>query len=401
MNKRIFSLAIGALLATASLCAQTVNVTVTNTWMYQRKQLVEINASDIYNRVGKLFVVRNKFGREVPYQITYDGKILVEVAVRPFGKAELTIEKGKPALFKTWVHGGYHPERVDDIAWENDHCSYRLYGPALQRSKERAFGIDVWLKNTPELVNDSRYAKEDKVKKPVAALRAEGKLKEADSLEFANSYHFDHGYGLDCYKVGPTLGCGAPALMIGDSIVFPYCYKNYQILDKGPLRFTVKLVYNPATVGKDKKVVETRILSLDKGSNFNKMTVSYSGLGDTATMCAGVVLHSEDVKSVKIGSDFVSYADPTDNPQAQNFQIYVAALFPNGVDKTKEIMDEHPTNGNAGHLVGVRRCVNGEPYTYYFGSSWSNYDCMTFDEWNARVATTLSQLQRPLTVSIK
>ena len=29
------------------------------------------------------------------------------------------------------------------------------------------------------------------------------------------------------------------------TIVYPYCYKDCEILDNGPLRFTAKLVYNP------------------------------------------------------------------------------------------------------------------------------------------------------------
>lgn len=77
------------------------------------------------------------------------------------------------------------------------------------------------------------------------------------------SYHVDHGNGLDCYKVGPTLGGGTAALMSGDSIIYPYCYATQEILDNGPLRFTVKLVYNPLTVKDNSDVIETRLISLD------------------------------------------------------------------------------------------------------------------------------------------
>ena len=66
--------------------------------------------------------------------------------------------------------------------------------------------------------------------------------------------------------------------MVGKNQVLPYCYKDYRILDNGPLRFTVELTYSPSTVGDMKNVVEHRIISLDKGRNFNKMTVWYDGL---------------------------------------------------------------------------------------------------------------------------
>ncbi len=42
--------------------------------------------------------------------------------------------------------------------------------------------------------------------------------------------------------------------MVGKNQVLPYCYKDYRILDNGPLRFTVELTYNPSTIGDMKNV---------------------------------------------------------------------------------------------------------------------------------------------------
>ena len=55
--------------------------------------------------------------------------------------------------------------------------------------------------------------------------------KAASELQNAISYHIDHGYGMDCYAVGPTLGAGVAALMAGDTIIYPYCYRTQEILD--------------------------------------------------------------------------------------------------------------------------------------------------------------------------
>ena len=63
--------------------------------------------------------------------------------------------------------------------------------------------------------------------------------KAADELVRTFSYHIDHGYGMDCYAVGPTLGAGVSALMVNDTIIYPWCYKTQEVLDNGPLRFTV------------------------------------------------------------------------------------------------------------------------------------------------------------------
>lgn len=379
-------------------------VTVSNDQNRTRQEVVEIDAGSVFDKLGieggRQFQVYNAVGQQVPYQLTYDGKVLIEACVRPLASAQYTIKKGAPKTFANTCYGRMYPERVDDIAWENDRCAYRCYGPALQRTGEDAYGIDVWLKNTPDLVVESRYYLED-VMKPVIAELKKTDAAAADSLNMLTSYHFDQGHGLDCYKVGPTLGCGTPALLSGDSIIFPYCYKDYEILDNGPLRFTVKLVYNPADINGNDSVVENRLLSIDKGTNFNTMTVWYDGLDSPCDLAAGVVIHTEDTESVTTGSDYVQYADPTDNPAGQNFQIYVAALFPNGVDETKKIMYKNPTRGNAGHAVGIIKGYSGDKYTYCFGSAWSNYDCRSQDEWQLRIDAQLNSLNHPLTVTME
>ena len=43
--------------------------------------------------------------------------------------------------------GRQYPERLDDVAWENDRAAYRAYGPALQEKGARAFGYDIWTKS--------------------------------------------------------------------------------------------------------------------------------------------------------------------------------------------------------------------------------------------------------------
>ena len=362
--------------------AAPVTVTVGNPSGMQRQEVVELDAASVFQRLGisggRQFVVKNALGFEVPYQLTYDGKLLIEACVAPKGQATYTITKGEPSVFVNTCYGRMYPERVDDIAWENDRGAYRCYGPALQRSGEDAFGNDVWVKNTPDLVVESRYHNE---------------------LVNKLSYHVDRGYGLDCYKVGPTLGCGTPALIQGDNLVFPYCWKEYELLDNGPLRFTVRLKYNPSKYGNDDNVVENRILSIDKGSNFNKMTVWYDGLTAPADVASGVVIHTEDTESVVLGKNYVQYADPTDNPKGQNFQIYVAVIFPDGVDQTRKVMYQNPVRGNAGHALGIKRGIkSGEKFTYYFGSSWSKYDCRTQKEWQQRIDNFQSALGQKLEV---
>ena len=400
-----YALAFCLMLVPVSVSAANLTVTVSNSDNIQRQELVEISVKDVYSKLGlkqgDSFIVKNALGQQVAYQITHDGKLLIDASVRPNGTAEFIIQQGTPKTMKTFVFGKQYPERVDDIAWENDRTAYRIYGPALQRTGERAFGVDVWVKNTPDLEVEKRYNVELANHPKIEALKQAGKVDEALEMEQETTYHFDHGYGLDCYKVGPTLGCGAPALMDKGKMVLPYCYKTYKILDNGPLRFTVQLEYNPFSIGNDKDVVEHRIISCDKGSNFNKMTVWYEGLTSPRDMVAGIVIHTEDTKSLIFGNNYVLYADPTDNPTKQDFQIYVGVLFPNGVKETKAMMDDTQSNGNAGHGVGMITYQPNEKYTYYFGSAWSKNDVRTLNEWKLRAEETLHSLQTPLKVDVK
>ncbi len=402
----ILALAVCALLMPLKSFAQEVTITVTNDEKCQRQEVVEVDADAVFQKLGLAkdgkFIVKNALGQEVGYQLTYDGKLLIDASVRPCGSAVFTVKPGIPQPMKVFVTGKQYPERVDDIAWENDRTAYRVYGPALQRSGERAFGVDVWLKNTPDLEVSKRYATELGNHSQIDALKAAGKTDEAFQVEIATTYHFDHGYGLDCYKVGPSLGCGAPALMDGKELILPYCYASYKILDNGPLRFTVELTYNPTEIKGDKNVVEHRIISLDKGSNFNKAIVWYDGLSKARDVAAGVVVHAEDTESVVLGKNFVQYADPTDNPSKQNFQIFVATLFPEGEVTTTKLMSKKPANGIAGHAVGVlKNYKSGNRFTYYFGSAWSKNDVRTQREWQLRIDEFLEALATPLHVNVK
>jgi hypothetical protein len=311
------------------------------------------------------------------------------VAVQPESEAVFTITKGEPSSFKSYVMGKCYPERADDITWENDLGIYRVYGPALQRSGERSFGTDVWVKNTPELVVEQRYQMHMWGVGQRDSLKRIGQPEEANKIYVATSFHHDHGQGLDCYGVGASLGCGAPALMRDSALLFPYCYKTYRILDNGPLRFTVELTYNTTADG----VTEHRLISLDRGSHFNRMTVWYDGINKPTALATGVVLHSED--KPLLDKHYVLYADPTDNPKVHQSQIYVGTLFPDGIDETLIL------KGELNHALGIVHQYQGQPYTYYFGSAWSCYDVRTMAQWQLVADEYLQNLKTPLTTHIQ
>ena len=422
-------------LAGSNYChAQQATIVVNNPTSTPRTELISLSMNEVKAKLGnatpkkgETYIVKNKSGQQIGSQITHDGYLLIDASVRPHGSATYYVTIGKPYQQKVWATGALYKIRKDDIAWENDRCAYRVYGPALQRTGERSFGTDVWVKNTPDTVVYERYVKDmngnikgdkidakvralqkqeksEKNKAKAAALAKQIKVLQAESKEvdILTSFHLDHGNGLDPYRVGATLGLGAPSLMVGKNQVLPYCYKDYKILDNGPLRFTVELTYNPSTVGDMKNVVEHRIISLDKGSNFNKMTVWYDGLTHATDFATGFPIHEEDTESKTFAKDYVSYADPTDNIEVNNSQVFVGVLFPEGIDNTYYQLFDKKHDGATGHALGLKRGLkNQEKYSYYFGAAWSKYDVKSYAEWQIRIKEYLDALKTPLGVEVK
>lgn len=380
--------------------AQEVVLAVSNPGDRQRQEVVETDYRAICRKLdispGTPIVVYNAFGQEQVYQITFDGLLLLDVAVQPHGTAVYTMTKGTPAPFRQSAKGKVYPERADDLTWENDRGIYRMYGPALQRSGEKAFGTDIWVKNTPDLVVEERYRQHMWGVGQRDSLNRIGRKKEADDIYMATSFHHDHGYGLDCYAVGASLGCGAPALMKDGHLVLPYCWKECEIRDNGPLRFTAELTYNITEDG----ITEHRLVRLDKGSHFNRITVGYDGITQPMDFATGVVLHSEDHVVLDSGKRYVLYADPTENPNVNQSQIYVGTLFPDGVDETILYPPTGLGSGAPRHAIGLIHQYNSKPYTYYFGSAWSGYDVRTMAQWQLTADEFLQNLTNPLIIKL-
>ena len=382
-----------------------VVLTATNPSATQRQEVVAWDARQVWNKLGVSagsdLIVKNPYGQTVTYQITHDGRLLLDVSVRPNGTATFTVEQGNRSEFKSYVEGKYYAWRMDDITWENDIAAYRVYGPALQRSGEQAYGIDVWLKSTKELDVDHRYSVTWQSNIDKAFFRSINNQEGVNFVDRATSFHLDHGQGLDCYNVGPSLGCGTPAVLLGDSLVMPYCYKDYKILDNGPLEFCLELVY-PTVEINGQQVTEHRIISLAKGSNFNRMTVWYEGFNKPMDIAGGFVVHTAEAKDLTLGKTYIAYNDPTDSAEKHNFQIYVAALFTDGDVRTRFVEDRHHrTQGIYGNAVGVKRGVkSGQRFTYWFGASWCQSGTPDSDFWKMQIQRFEQNLKVPIKTAI-
>ncbi|MEG2149998.1 MAG: DUF4861 domain-containing protein [Bacteroidaceae bacterium] len=411
--KNIIYLALIAMIVSACSQVKTINVTVENLSSLERiGEIVEVPMVEVVEKLHLAdtaqVIVLDENGQQVPYQITYDEKLVFPSTVKANGQAIYTIAVGTPIAFDTKTTGKQYPERVDDVAWENDRIAFRTYGPALQASGEKAYGYDIWVKNTEEPVVETRYEME--LNSDVLAEIERMKKIDADSaksLRQLTSYHVDHGNGLDCYKVGPTLGGGAAALMVGDTIVYQNCYLTQEILDNGPLRFTVKLTYNPLTIRGNTEVVETRVITLDQGSQLNKTVVNYSHLNEPLSVVTGIVLHEENggQNVAEATKGYIAYADPTDNVDNNNGIIYVGAVFPANVKEAKVNLfsaKEKALRGGAdGHVMAISEYAPNSDYTYYWGAGWSKWGFNSFEAWTKYLDEYSQKVRTPLNVTLQ
>ncbi len=410
MKYRLLALFAALTMVGCSQSTESVTLTIENPLNVARTGEiveVEVEALGIVPAEGEGFVVRDAEGNIIPSQVTYDGKLIFECNVDPEGSVEYSVECSDLKTKQlSYACGRVYPERVDDVAWESDLIAYRAYGPALQQSGERAFGYDVWVKNNTDLpVVEERYNKElnPETKAQIAALR-ESDPKAADALYASVSYHNDHGNGFDAYKVGPTLGGGATAILYEDKILYPYCYKECEILDNGPLRFTAKLTYNPTVVG-ERELREVRTLSLDKGSFLNKTTVVYEGENSeqTINVMAGIVLHEKRVRTT-YNNNYLTYAEVVEAPDGG--ELYQAIYFPENWDLAENRLwkpqDEKPA-GTFGHAAAYVTLKAGEPVTYYWGALWNRstlVDVPTKEAFDGVMADVVARYEAPLNVTV-
>ncbi|MGB2578597.1 hypothetical protein AAIR98_000516 [Elusimicrobium simillimum] len=368
------------LLFTAVCCAlgacasKTVQVKVTNPADNTRiNEIVELDLTKTGLK-PKNIVITDAKGMQVPYQftrITDKGPqaVIFPAYVGQKQSSLYTLTNGTPHTFDAQTFGRHIPERKDDFAWENDKAAYRMYGPALA-GENPSNGVDLWLKRTEKLIVNKFYKEE---------------------LEDGLSYHIDRGQGLDCYKVGHTLGAGGVAPYYKNKLWVGNHYDTFKVLENGPLRTTFELTYNNVAVD-NKTLKQVITISLDAYSNMNKAVVRYDGPIASMQLAPGIYLHDkvDNVKTDK-KAGYAAYAENAVSdagvPVGRN---YVAVVVP-GLKSTLQ---------KDAHVLALADYKTGEDFTYYFGGGWSRWGFPSDQDWFNYVERYTNNLKNPLQVEI-
>jgi len=284
-------------------------------------------------------------GEEIPYQLEYKGNktplnLLIDVSLSPGTKIFTRVSDEKPGVFSPKTYARFVQERYDDFAWENDRIAFRVYGKALEKvPNEMAYGLDVWAKRTSNLVINDWYKKAD--------------------------YHVDHGEGLDFYDVGYSLGAGSSAPYMNDSIYYSKNYRKYKILDNGPLRSTFQLFYDNWNVS-GKTVSETEIISLDAGSQLNKIETVYSFKDESLPVAIGLVERKGNgTILLDERNGIMGYWEPV-HPKSGT--LGTGCIIPTFNLKMK--------TGNE-QLLTVTNARSNKPLVYYTGAAWDKAGIIT------------------------
>ncbi len=366
--------------------------------------ILEISAPDdcdIINQVYEISIespahvaVFDAQGVEIPSQMTHDNYLLILANVKAGTTQSYYVRKATPSAgYQTIACGKLYPEKLNDLAWENDKIGFRAYSKPNMAAGNKLYGYDIFTKRGFYPVLEDIYAPEIDPFNAAEMIR----LREIDVdmvayEEFIRplSYHLDHGKGMDYYPVGPTMGCGTAALVVDEKPIYPTYFSACEILDNGPLRFTAKLQFDAVEIDGD-SVVEERTITLDAGTHFNKIDVRYHGLSKPTKVVVGLVLHDE-AKRHQITDNSIAYIEPM---HSVGWQTYNAVLFGDDMSPAIDLFDTktRAAHGGAyGHIQAEGIYNPDTTLTYYMGAGWNGWELYTIESWFDLVAESAANL---------
>lgn len=352
-------------------------ITVSNVTAEDRRyEMAEIPLQEFSGRskwfYKNPFVITDAItGKELPYQLIYHGNkksqsLIFPVTIMPATTQFYNLSKGIPKKFEAKTYGRFVPERLDDYAWENNRIAFRMYGPALQKTGDISNGIDVWVKSTDSLVINKWY-------------------KMAD-------YHRDHGQGLDAYSVGASLGDGGVAPYLNNKLWQAGNYVTNATLDNGPLRTTFRLTYAPIEMA-GKSVTETKVISLDAGSQLNKIEEEYEWQGNRMDVAIGIAMHGNNgLKLIDTAHHVMGLWEVLGNKK--NGMVGLGAVIP----KKKQVAMKVSMH----HLLAITEYEKGQPFVYYQGAGWEKSGCFPdVQTWFNYLKSFSQKLEIPLEIKVE
>jgi hypothetical protein len=274
------------------------------------------------------------------------------------------------------------PERTDDYAWENDRVAFRTYGPAAEKmvvdgipGGTLSSGIDCWLKRVDYPIINKWYKK---------------------NTDGTGSYHEDTGEGLDDFHVGLSRGCGGTGVWSEEEQKL-YTSRNFtqwNTIATGPIRTLFTLTYAPWSTPAG-MIEETKIISLDLGSNLARFEVLVSGDEPVEMLSTGLTQHEKDgTNHLDEENGWFSYWQPHGESEL-GMGIVVTPEYL--VTSAEHLVDEPDQS----HLLVHLKPVNGR-VVYYAGFGWKKSGQFADEQaWFDYLQGFAERLNSPIIYTVK
>ena len=327
---------------------------------------LDLKKTQVVDAAGKLVLSQlvDSDGDDAPDQMVFQAD---------FGASEsktFTLRAGERASaveadYK--AYGRFVRERHDDFAWENDLIAHRVYGPDLETCKKEPLtssGVDVWVKRVPKLVINEWY--------------------------MTDNYHQDHGEGADFYGVGKSRGCGGLGIWAGGKLSVSKNFTGSRVLANGPIRLVFELTYASFGTG-GMRVTETKRVTLDAGSHFNRFESTFKGAKATLPIGIGIAKHPDGVVEVDSKAAWMRVWEPLDGGKSGN--LGEAIVLPPGSQVEAQHTDLE--------FLIVTPAPKTGPLSYYVGTSWDRASQgVDATAWSKEVQLLSSRLANPVQISL-
>lgn len=381
---------ITALLVITAACSQKVStktITIKNELDIERSfETIELTKDFLkVERLNTIGIKDTKTGElQVSQCVDSDGDgisdiLLFQPLVGP--KSETTydivlLSEAEKPVVNEHCYSRFVPERTDDYAWENDKVAFRTYGPTAQKMFEEnieggtlSSGMDAWLKKVSYPIIDKWYKK---------------------YTEGTGSYHEDTGEGLDNFHVGTSRGVGGLAIKKDSTYYFSKNFTEWGTITTGPIRTSFYLEYD-AWDADGETIKESKIISLDYGSNLSKFEVT---INTSLPVSVGLTLHEKDgIVTGDTNQGWVSYWEPH---EASELGTAIIASPNNFLDfETYDTQIKDLSNVYA-HLK-----VTNKKVTYYAGFAWKESgQFQSQKEWEHYLTSFAEKIESPLKVTL-
>jgi hypothetical protein len=231
--------------------------------------------------------------------------------------------------------------QMEGPAWENDLVGFRNYYDARN-------GMDIFGKTVNEMVLDSAGIREQ-------------------------NYHLLDKWGMDILKVGNSLGAGAIAIGVGQSLyrVGPSEMGSYRLICEGPVRSMFELLYTGVPAG-DRFYDVVHRISIYAGDHFYRSEVWVKNLMGDEFLYTGIVdMHNLPAIEMEVAGVKIS---GTHGNQAFGGEILGLGLL---VPVSQYLLYKSaPLSGDGivqTHMAGILLQENA-PARYAFFAGWELQD---------------------------